>query len=745
MNISNFIQELKRRNVFKVATAYAVSAWLLIQISATVFPFIGVSSFWVTTIIIILGIGFPVSLVIGWVFELTSEGVKKSDEVDITESVTAATSKKLNVIIISVLTFTVLFLLVERIFFARANILESEGYAVQRASIAVLPFVDMSPEQDQEYFSDGLSEELLNVMAKVEDLQVSGRTSSFQYKGKNLDLRLIGQELGVEHVLEGSVRKSGDNIRITAQLIKADNGFHMWSETYDKVYSAENLFTIQDEISQQVLEELKIRLLPEKEELLTKELTTNTDAYDLYLQANQLLVNRRPQEIENAIKLFNEVIELDPEFASAYARLAIAYNLLSNFGNISHSEMLNLMRKNIDRALLIDGNLGWAYAALGKYYLYSGNSEEAQIALNKAHELIPGDPEIMLWYSDVAPSIELSEELVKRAYETDPYSPITIDRKARLHYHYDEFAEAFSLMEKNLEINPEYSAGLSLKAFFIKDQPYGKLDESFILGYQAYLKEPGNLEVLTTLAYVSLDLGFLFIVDKIEEDMKKHFPDNIAYLSIRYDHMFHLEDYEAMLKLQNKLEEATMSSSSDPQHLLRYLEIYINAGKLNLAKEFVELNYPEVLDPNSDYPDLYPQEVAWLSVLYDKLGEKERAKNLSEAACSMIEETLEFESEIEKETAQNSFAYLDCIAIKKDQTTLLALVETIHFDRNAKANLYTFMDRNPIYDFARSSPEYIELRKKIEQDIEGMRKDAITWLKVNNHWKPSWEVHRYSY
>ena len=128
----------------------------------------------------------------------------------------------------------------------------------------MLPFVDMSPEQDQEYFSDGLSEELLNVMAKVEDLQVSGRTSSFQYKGKNLDLRLIGQELGVEHVLEGSVRKSGDNIRITAQLIKADNGFHMWSETYDKVYSAENLFTIQDEISQQVLEELKIRLLPEK-------------------------------------------------------------------------------------------------------------------------------------------------------------------------------------------------------------------------------------------------------------------------------------------------------------------------------------------------------------------------------------------------------------------------------------------------------------------------------------------------
>ncbi|MEO9887463.1 MAG: hypothetical protein ABJR05_09345 [Balneola sp.] len=745
MNISNFIEELKRRNVFRIATAYAVSSWLLIQISATVFPFIGISPFWVTTIIVILSIGFPFSLVIGWIFEFTAEGLKKSDEVDITESVTAATSKRLNVIIISVLSFTVLFLLVERIFFARANILESEGYSVQRASIAVLPFVDMSPDKDQEYFSDGLSEELLNVMAKVEGLQVAGRTSSFQYKGQNLDLRLIGDQLGVEHVLEGSVRKSGDQIRITAQLIKADNGFHLWSETYDKVYSADNLFTIQDEISYEVLEQLKIRLLPETKTQITKNLTSNTDAYDLYLKANQLLVNRRPDEIEQAIQLFEQVIQLDPEFAVAYAKLAIAYDLLSAFGSINRDEVIKKMRSNIDRALLIDGELGWAYAALGQYYWHTNELENAEIALKKANELIPGNPEIMLWYSAVIPDEDRLEQLIIQAYEADPYSPLTIDARARLHYHVDEFAEAFALMEKNIEINPEFSAGLSLKAFFIKDQPFGKLDESFILGYQAYLKEPGNLNVLNTLAYVSYDLGFLFVFDQIAEDMEKQFPDNYGYLTLNYSQLHMKGEYKEMLKLMEKIHEVTLTSPSAPEYLLNYLEIYMNAGWYAQAKEFVEKNHPEILDMDSEYPEFYSEEIAWLSILYEELGEKERANHLAEVACKKVEEGFKFDGDIEKETAQTLFSYLDCIALKKDAKTLLGLVEKIHFERKAKANLFTFMDRNPIYNFTRSSPEYVELRERMEQDIEQMRQEAINWLKVNNYWKKEWEVFRTSY
>lgn len=745
MKIHTFIEELKRRNVFRVATAYAVSAWLLIQISATIFPFIGVSSFWVTIIIVVLVIGFPLSLVLGWVFEFTAEGLKKSDEVEITTSVTAATSKKLNVVIISVLSVAVLFLLVERIFFAKSALIELDTLSVQTASIAVLPFVDMSAENDQEYFSDGLSEELLNVMAKVEGLQVAGRTSSFQYKGQNLDLRIIGEALDVEHVLEGSVRKAGNQIRITAQLIKVENGFHLWSETYDRTFTADNLFQIQDEISNQVLKELEIRLLPGMADKISKHLTGNTEAYDLYLKANQLMVNRRANEIEEAIRLFEQVIELDPKFAAAYARQAIAYDLLSSFGSIPREVVIKKMRSNIDTALLIDGELAWAYAALGQYYWHSNELEKAEPALKKANELMPGNPEIMLWYSTVIPDEDKIEELVIQAFEADPFSPLTIDAMARLHYFKDEFAEAFALMEKNIEINPEFSAGLSLKAFFIKDYPFGKLDESFILGYQAYIKEPGNINILTTLSAVAFDLGFLFIYDQIAEDLKTQFPDNSWNQSLVYTQLYVKGEYGAMLELLRKSHKEDGTSPNDPSFLLSYLEIYMNAGWYNEARIFIELNYPEVLDMESDLDHLYSEEITWLSLLYEELGNKELADRLAKSACEKIDESFDYGGDIEKETAQTLFGYLDCLALKKDADGLLSLVDKIHFERKAKANLFTFMDRNPIYDFARSTPEYVELRERLERDIEGMRQEAISWLKVNNYWKSDWEVYRYSY
>ena len=442
MRIYKIYDELKRRNVFRVATAYAVSAWLIIQIVVSVFPYLGIPDFWITVLIVLLLIGFPISMIVGWIFEFTSDGFIKTDEVELTAVQEAQSDKKLNRIIISGLSLALLFLLVERVFFAESALIERDILTVQTASIAVLPFVDMSQNQDQEYFSDGLSEELLNVLAKVEGLQVAGRTSSFKYKGKNLDLREIGEELGVDHVLEGSIRKAGNQIRITTQLIKANDGFHLWSETYDREFSANELFQIQDEISHQVLQELEIHLLPDKEKQISKQLTQNTQAYDLYLKATQLLVNRRASEIEQAIDLFGQVIEQDPTFAVAYARRAIAYDLLTLFGNLDQQEMLNLMRQDIDRALLLDANLGWAYAALGRYYYRSGDMEPANIALKKAFELVPSDPEIMIWYAYTV-NYETYIQLVNRAYKIDPFSPQAISTKARIHYELDEFEEAF--------------------------------------------------------------------------------------------------------------------------------------------------------------------------------------------------------------------------------------------------------------------------------------------------------------
>ena len=247
MNINHFISELKRRNVIKVSAAYAIAGCLVIQVMATVSPHFNFPT-WVpplfTTIILC---GFPIALIIAWAFEITPEGLKKTAQIEVTKSITSKTGKKLNRLLITVLSLAIVFLAVERIFYATGSQLANEDEELP--SIAVLPFVNMSSDKENEYFSDGLSEELLNVLAKVEDLRVAGRTSSFKFKGHNDDMTKIGNELHVSHLLEGSVRKSSNTVRITAQLIKVSDGYHMWSETYERELTPENLFDIQDEIS----------------------------------------------------------------------------------------------------------------------------------------------------------------------------------------------------------------------------------------------------------------------------------------------------------------------------------------------------------------------------------------------------------------------------------------------------------------------------------------------------------------
>ncbi|GAB5410304.1 MAG: hypothetical protein BalsKO_26690 [Balneolaceae bacterium] len=391
-----------------MATAYTIAGWLIIQICATTFPYLNLPDWLITAVIIFVLIGFPISLIIAWAFELTPEGLKKSKEVDITDSVTKATGKKLNGIIISVLSVAVFFLIIERVFFAKSSILEeAQSINFENASIAVLPFADLSPDGDQEYFSDGLSEELLNVLAKVEDMKVAGRTSSFKFKGQNENLKLIGAELDVNHILEGSVRKAGNTIRITAQLIKVSDGFHMWSETYDREYTAENIFRIQDEISQMVLNELKVRLLNEGEALTELETipTEDVEAYEAYLRGTELLRNRNPNEIKLAIEQFEKATELDPSFAQAFAYISFSYARLYDYGSIDKDEVADLIRSNADRALFINSNTPRAYAGLSGYYELKEDTANSVNAMKKAFELNPKDAEMVNSYGVTLKSI----------------------------------------------------------------------------------------------------------------------------------------------------------------------------------------------------------------------------------------------------------------------------------------------------------------------------------------------------
>ena len=311
--------ELKRRNVVRVAIAYAIVAWLLIEIVSTTFPILKLPEWTVTFMTVVLVIGFPVALIFAWAFELTPEGLKKEKDVDRSESITHATARKLDFTIIGVLVIAVGFLLVDKFYFSEGSKVADEVIATERVSIAVLPFVNMSDDPNNEYFSEGISEEILNLLANVPELQVTSRSSAFSFKGQNVDIPTMAATLKVAHVLEGSVRKSGDQLRITAQLIRVANDSHLWSETYDR--ELRNVFAIQDEIAAAVVDALQITLLGKE----PKATETNPEAYALYLQAQHFVRQVSAEGSRQAEKLLMQALAIDPDFAPAWSLLGRVY------------------------------------------------------------------------------------------------------------------------------------------------------------------------------------------------------------------------------------------------------------------------------------------------------------------------------------------------------------------------------------------------------------------------------------
>ena len=340
MNISNLIQELKRRNVFKVATAYAIAGWIIIQVSDTVFPRLGLPEWTVTFIIVLVLIGFPISMILAWAFELTPDGIEKSEDVEITESVTRSTGKKLNVVIISALSLLIVLLLVERFVFAPIDTSVNQNSIVQvsEQSVAVLPFADLSQNKDQDWFSDGLTEEILNSLAQLPELKVTSRTSAFQFKGKDQDISKIADTLGVAHVVEGSVRRIGNQLRITAQLIRAKDGFHLWSETYDS--DTENLFEVQTDIAEKIATTLDVFLNEERRESMFAVGTRNVEAYQEYLKGKETYREAHDgTELDmlwKANEFFDRALELDPSFGQASVQKMDAYaHMLTDPGTSS--------------------------------------------------------------------------------------------------------------------------------------------------------------------------------------------------------------------------------------------------------------------------------------------------------------------------------------------------------------------------------------------------------------------------
>ncbi len=408
----SLFNELKRRNVFKVTIAYIVMAWLVMQVADVILNNI-IAPEWVFHVVLLfLAIGLPFAVFFAWAFELTPEGLKKEKDVDHSKSITRVTGRKLDYVVIAVLVLALAYFtfdkfvldpsrdaeLVQATTEAVADRATETGKAeIADKSIAVLPFVNMSNDPEQEYFSDGISEELLNVLAQFPGLQVAARTSAFQFKGQNRDIVGIAKQLHVNHVLEGSVRKAGNRLRITAQLIDADSGFRLWSETYDR--ELDDIFAIQDEISAAIGDALKIELKLGSGEsgaaLPSIPAASTVQAYEYYLKGRQLINQRSRNGLEEAVTALERSLELDERYAPSHAQLAIAIMLLKegggSYGDLSMEEVLERAMPHVDRAFQLNENLAEAFAAKSlitnfqQDYAASLENSEKALALNPSY------------------------------------------------------------------------------------------------------------------------------------------------------------------------------------------------------------------------------------------------------------------------------------------------------------------------------------------------------------------------
>jgi len=531
-----FFAELKRRHVFRVMAVYGAVAFVILQVADIAFPLLGLPDWTVTFVLALTLVGFPVAIVLAWAFEVSPDGMKRTgdaDSAEISEIISAPPARRWPSGLLALLGVAALVGGAWWVGRSTAPSVAETGppdaapaspdaetsspsatdeavlrlaYADlsedDRPSIAVLPFVNMSPDPEQEYFADGMTEELLNALARVRELKVAGRTSSFAYKGEDKDLREIGEELGVRYLVEGSVRKQGDDLRITAQLVDASDAFHIWSDTYDR--TLDNVFEIQAEIAESVAEALQVSLgLAGEESLVTP--TADLEAYDLYLAAQSRL-RQRGQGVADAIRLFDAVVERDPSFAPAWAGLALAHSVAPYYKQVAlepaawragWEPSLIDAEEAANRALQLDPELVIAEVALGNVYKERLDWVEAERHYLRALAVDPDNGEAHQQYAEsLTNTARFAEALrsARRAVELDPTAAVRLNALAYILGHNGRWDEAIELYEQALLLNPDFQQPLGSLLWTLELE--GRLDEAEALALERWKSGDAKLPIL---------------------------------------------------------------------------------------------------------------------------------------------------------------------------------------------------------------------------------------------------------
>jgi TolB-like protein len=596
--------ELKRRNVFRVGIAYAVTSWLLIQVSDILLESIGAPPWVMQTMFVVLGVGFVITLFFAWAFELTPEGVKRESEVDRSQSITQHTGQKLNYTIIALLVLALGYFAWDKFVTQPRDVTATATTAAaleadtlnETHSIAVLPFVNMSEDSSNEYFSDGLTEELLNILAKIKKMRVAGRTSSFAFKGKDDDLRTIGEKLNVQSILEGSVRKdeARNRVRITAQLVNVEDGYHLWSETYDR--DLDDIFAIQEEIARKVADALKVTLLGEDEERIAAQAVTDLSAYDLYLRGLQQINTHSFASLNEAVVTFEQAIKQDPSFLPAKLKLAQTWLDLAFTGAVSRAEAAKKSQPLLTSILEAGTANAETHVLLSRVMWATkddtGREHELKQALNFDPRNVEALRETGRFIYFIGGDAAKGLEYVQEAERLDPYSVDVLWDLISFYAFMGQPELVLPYAQRLGEIRPEspnrfWGPGMAYEA-------NGQLATSLDFQVKAIRLDPNDYELPAGIATIWLALGDVEQAERwatLADDMGADQPSPISTRVQIYEYR---EQYGLAADMAKRALDRELDNRRGTSYVFKraYISNLVRQGDIQQAIEYFQTELP---------------------------------------------------------------------------------------------------------------------------------------------------------